>query len=117
MQKNIISKENIIKYTWGNECFGWRLVDTDELSIIEEEMPANTEEKFHYHVKANQFFYIHEGTATFIVEDEVEIVAANKGFLISAGKKHKIQNNTGQSLKFLVISQPTTKNDRNETNL
>ena len=109
------SKNNIDKYIWGNNCFGWKLVDTEELSIIEEEMPPNTEEIYHYHSKANQFFYILEGSATFIVKNKKDIVSSNEGFSINKGQKHKIQNNSDSTIKFLVISQPTTKHDRNES--
>lgn len=110
----IISKNSIKKYIWGDNCSGWKLVDTDKLSIIEEEMPAKTEEIVHYHSKANQFFYILDGIATFIVGEKEDNVDSNKGFFIPAKSKHKIRNNTEEPLKFLVISQPTTKHDRNE---
>ncbi|MET7035751.1 hypothetical protein [Elizabethkingia miricola] len=47
---------NTEHYNWGGVCDGWHLLKTDSLSIIQEKMPPNTEETFHYHTKAQQFF-------------------------------------------------------------
>jgi hypothetical protein len=46
------------------------------------------------------------------VEDVTVVVAEQKGLLIQPKTKHFIANETGESLDFLVISQPTTNNDR-----
>lgn len=108
----IKSVENSEHYTWGNNCDGWRLVQTESLSVIEESMPPHTEEQLHYHDKAQQFFYILKGTATFETEDGFVDVEANKGIHIQPGKKHRIINNTDQPLRFIVISEPQSRGDR-----
>jgi hypothetical protein len=37
-----ISKLNAEHYIWGDQCDGWHLVSTSDLSIIQERMPAKT---------------------------------------------------------------------------
>ena len=46
----------------------WAFVDSDELSVKQELMPKQTAESLHYHKKAQQFFFILKGIATFEVE-------------------------------------------------
>ena len=99
-------------YFWGDQCEGWRLVDNSDLSIIEEVMPAGASEKWHIHHKASQFFFILKGIATFEFENKKTEVEPLKGIRIEAGEKHRIVNYTTEELHFLVISQPTTRNDR-----
>ena len=75
-------------------------------------MPPGTKEQLHFHFKAQQFFYILKGTATFYSNHEKSTVEANTGILIPAGVKHYIANETQFEIEFLVVSQPTTTNDR-----
>ena len=58
---------SVAHYQWGAGCDGWRLVDAPELSIIQERMPPGTAEQQHYHERAQQFFFVLAGTATFEV--------------------------------------------------
>ena len=109
----IINKEKALQhYTWGDNCDGWVFVDTDELSVKQERMPQQTVETLHYHEKAQQFFFILKGIATFEVEEECFSVKENEGFHIPAGKKHRIINNANTDLEFILSSQPSTNNDR-----
>lgn len=87
-------------------------VDSPGLSVKQELMPAQTAETLHYHEKAQQFFFILNGTATFEVEGESYIVQAGEGFHIAPGKKHNISNNTTGDLEFILSSQPSTNEDR-----
>ena len=75
-------------------------------------MPSRTKEKLHFHSKAQQFFFILKGTAKFYVADKMESVGENQGILIDPKMEHYIANETEKKLDFLVISQPTTNNDR-----
>lgn len=99
-------------YTWGTACDSWVLADTETLSVKQEQMPPDTKEKLHVHAQAQQFFFILNGTATFYLENKTVTLNAAQGLLIPAGKKHYIANETGEPLNFLVISQPSTNNDR-----
>lgn len=110
---SIVSKRNFSHhYTWGNGCEGWVLMDTDGLSVKQERMPAQTSETLHYHEKAQQFFFILKGNATFEVENESYTVYAGQGFYIEPGKKHRIINNTAEDIEFILSSQPSTNKDR-----
>ena len=108
-----VSKHNSLHhYKWGNDCDGWVLVDTNALSVKQERMPAQTSEALHYHEKAQQFFFILKGIATFEVENESYTVQPGQGFHIGAGKKHRIINNTAEDIEFILSSQPSTNQDR-----
>lgn len=107
------NKQTALKhYQWGEGGHGWVFVDTPGLSVKQELMPAKTAETLHYHEKAQQFFFILSGTATFYVEGETFTVQAGEGFHIAAGKKHNITNNANGDLEFILSSQPSTNNDR-----
>ena len=108
----IKNKQNTEHYFWSDKCEGFRLVQTENLSVIQEIMPPSTMEQMHYHNEAMQFFYIIKGIATFIIENEQIVVDKGNGIQILPKIKHQIQNNQSFELEFLVISQPQTKNDR-----
>ncbi|CAN5314169.1 hypothetical protein BH11BAC6_BH11BAC6_18560 [soil metagenome] len=99
-------------YQWGNGCDGWVLVDSEMLSVKQECMPAQTSETLHYHEKAQQFFFILKGIATFELENVSYIVEAGNGMHIAQGKKHRIINNTAADIEFILSSQPSTSKDR-----
>ncbi|HVX52100.1 MAG TPA: cupin domain-containing protein [Chitinophagaceae bacterium] len=111
-KNNIALAEGGNHYMWGDNCDGWVLVNTPGLSVKQERMPAHTAETLHYHKQSRQFFFILKGTATFEVEGETNTVLAGGGFYIEAGEKHRILNNTGEDLEFILSSQPSTNNDR-----
>jgi mannose-6-phosphate isomerase-like protein (cupin superfamily) len=108
----IISKETAEHYTWGQNCDGWHLLKSDSLSIIQEKMPGGTEEALHFHAKAQQFFYILSGQATFEIGNDLIEVTANEGLHIAPNQKHKIKNTSISDLHFLVISEPKAHGDR-----
>ena len=108
----IIDKQTSGHYLWGERCDSWILADTEGLSVKQESMPSGTKEKLHFHTHAQQFFFILKGTATFYLNNEKLTVAAEKGLLIQPMVKHYIANESNERLDFLVISQPTTNNDR-----
>jgi mannose-6-phosphate isomerase-like protein (cupin superfamily) len=109
----VINKEKALQhYSWGNHCDGWVLVDTDELSVKQERMPQQTAETLHYHEKAQQFFFILKGIATFEADGKFFTVKANEGFHIFPGTRHRIANNSNEELEFILSSQPSTNTDR-----
>jgi len=112
MTEKIIDKQTAEHYLWGSNCDSWVLTDTIGLSVKQESMPSSTREKLHFHTNAQQFFYILKGSATFYLEGDKIIVDEQKGILIRPKTKHFIANETTEQLEFLVISQPTTNNDR-----
>lgn len=100
------------KYVWGNNCTGWNFIDTDQLSVKQELMPAGTAEALHYHQQANQFFFILKGSATFEIDQHITILSEHQGIEIKAGQQHRIINQGNADLEFILYSQPSTKNDR-----
>jgi len=99
-------------YQWGDQCDAWKLLATDQLSVIEERMPAGTEEILHFHHQSQQFFYVLSGIATFEIEGQKTEVLKNEGIYIRPNQHHKIINAQNEELTFLVISQPNAHGDR-----
>ncbi|MFT4202853.1 MAG: cupin domain-containing protein [Chitinophagaceae bacterium] len=110
--EDIIDKNIAEHYIWGDNCDSWVLADTIGLSVKQESMPSGTRENLHFHTNAQQFFFILKGAGTFYLENSKIIVAEHKGILVRPETKHYIANETIEQLDFLVISQPTTNNDR-----
>lgn len=112
----IASQHTVERFTWGDVCNGWRLLDHKDLSVIEETVPAGAGELWHFHDRARQFFYILDGAASFEVADEPAFVlGAGEGIAVDAGKPHRISNPDGPAeVRFLVISAPATRGDRRD---
>ncbi len=108
----VIDHKTAAHYLWGNSCDSWVLAETEMLSIKQENMPPGTKEKLHFHKNAQQFFFVLKGTATFYVDEKKEILNEQQGLLIRKNSKHFIANETTEPIQFLVISQPSTDNDR-----
>lgn len=108
----IVNTENSEHYNWGNGSDGWHLLQSDALSVIEENVPPNEKEERHYHNESQQFFYILSGVAHLEVDGNVFEVHAGSGIHIPAKKPHQLMNNGSINLRFLVISQPKSHGDR-----
>lgn len=108
----IKTKENSAHYFWGEECDSWVFHHSENLVVKQEMMPPKTSEKWHFHELAQQFFYILKGEATFYIEEEKFMVKSGEGIAIEAKKKHYIANETSENIEFLVISNPSTDDDR-----
>ncbi|WP_233193119.1 cupin domain-containing protein [Acidimangrovimonas sediminis] len=109
----IQNRSNAEHYKWGDACDGWRLLDNEDLSVIEERMPPGTAEVMHLHDRANQVFYVLEGMLTLLVGGEIERLSASDSLNVRSGTPHQARNESEtDSVRFLVISAPTTKGDR-----
>lgn len=106
------SKANAPHYVWGGDCDGWRLVDRQDLSVIHERMPPGRQEVRHFHTTARQFFFVLSGALTLEVDGERHVLGAGNGLEIAAGSPHQAINVGPDPVEFLVISQPTTRGDR-----
>lgn len=107
-----VTKENSEEYDWGQKCKGWHLVNTTELSVIQEIMPSGTKEIKHKHSTSQQFFFIIKGVATFLINGEKHIINSNQGIHIQPNIFHQISNETNENLEFIVVSQPHSHGDR-----
>ena len=109
-----ISRDNAEHYRWGHECDGWHLVKDKNLSVIEEFMPPGAAEIRHHHLHAQQFFYILTGEVLMEVDGETILIRAGSGIRILPGSRHQIRNPSSTAVRFLVVSQPPSHNDRIE---
>lgn len=112
----IKSKKNSEHYSWGSNCDSWILKDSRNLSVKQEIMPSGTAEKRHFHNNAEQFFYILKGEAVFYIDEEEFSVKTGESITILPKSEHYISNESTEDVEFLVISAPSTNNDRIEIN-
>jgi mannose-6-phosphate isomerase-like protein (cupin superfamily) len=84
-------------------------VKTDELSVIEEQMPPGTAEQRHKHERSRQFFYVLSGELTIEREGEVNLLIPGMGLEIAPGQAHQVMNVSGTNVLFIVTSQPSTR--------
>ena len=109
----IVRKKNADHYLWGAACDGWYLVQDPALSVIYERMPPGTAEVRHFHQQARQLFWILRGTAEFeAAEGQWIAVGANEGLEVLPQAAHRIANRSEHDVEFLVISHPSTQEDR-----
>ena len=108
----IVSIETGKHYVWGGNCDGWHLAASSNLSVIQERVPCCSSEVRHLHNKAEQFFYVLNGTASLEVSGTVYVLKPNEGFHVPAGVPHTLSNQHGQPLEFLVVSAPPSHGDR-----
>ncbi len=107
-----ISTENAEHYIWGEVCDGWQLLKREDMSVIQERVPAGGAEVMHHHNVARQFFYILEGEGTMVFEDHEVVLQKGQGLEIPPQVKHQFKNQSAADVHFLVISVPTTRGDR-----
>ena len=114
MEQAPIDKTSALHYTWGDQCDSWILHDTETLSVKQESMPPGSKEKLHIHHQASQFFFILKGRAVFYLDGEKIILSAQQGLSVPNGSRHFIANESAGDIEFLVITQPSAKNDRED---
>jgi mannose-6-phosphate isomerase-like protein (cupin superfamily) len=108
----VVSIENAEHYIWGEICDGWHLLKREDISVIQESVPAGGAEVMHYHNTARQFFYILEGEGTMVLEDREAVLGKGQGLEIQPQVKHQFKNQSNTDVHFLVISVPPTRGDR-----
>ncbi len=107
-----VSIANAEHYVWGDGCEGWHLLQDPSLSVIRERVPPGKSEVLHFHSRAQQFFFIISGHATVDVENRVVELGPGEGLHVPGGSKHRFHNAGITAVEFLVISTPTTRDDR-----
>jgi mannose-6-phosphate isomerase-like protein (cupin superfamily) len=108
----VVSVENAEHYLWGEVCDGWHLLKRDDVSVIQERVPARAVESMHFHTKARQFFYILEGEGIILFEDHSIVLRKGEGVEIAPQVRHQFRNQSDADVHFLVISVPPTGGDR-----
>ncbi|HLO17460.1 MAG TPA: cupin domain-containing protein [Anaerolineales bacterium] len=108
----VVSIDSAEHYAWGEICDGWHLLKREDMSVIQERVPAGGAEVMHYHAKSRQFFYILEGEGIIVFEDHQVLLRKGQGIEISPMVKHQFRNGAPSDVHFLVISIPSTRGDR-----
>jgi len=109
---NPVSVSNAEHYTWRGKSDGWHLLKHDDLSVIQERVPAGGREVMHYHERSRQFFYVLQGEGSLALEDQKVILRSGEGLEIAPGIRHRFENNSESEVIFLVISAPGSHGDR-----
>ncbi len=108
----MVDKNTAEHYIWGENCDGWRFLQTENLSVVLETVLPGVVEERHYHKEIRQFFYIISGTATIELDGQIETLISGQGIEIPAGLPHKLINETDKDLELLVVSSGLTAVDR-----
>ena len=109
---SVRNKENAEHYSWGGACDGWRLLNREDLSVIQERIPPGLGEVVHYHSRSRQLFYVIQGQLEIELEGEKVLLASGDSFEIAPMHHHRVTNSSEADAHFLVISSPSTTNDR-----
>jgi mannose-6-phosphate isomerase-like protein (cupin superfamily) len=109
---SVWNKKNAEHYTWGAGCDGWRLLNRGDLSVIQERIPPGLGEVLHYHTHARQLFYVIEGQFEIELAGEKVLLASGDSLEIAPMQHHRVANSSEADAHFLVISSPSTTNDR-----
>jgi mannose-6-phosphate isomerase-like protein (cupin superfamily) len=112
MFMNVANIKTAEHYSWGDNCDGWYLLKSAELTIIQERMPPGAAEAEHRHTKSRQFFYVLSGTATMSCDGVSAVLNAGDGLEIPPGVVHQIANLGTTPLEIIVTSQPPSHGDR-----
>jgi mannose-6-phosphate isomerase-like protein (cupin superfamily) len=112
LERLMIRSANAEHYTWGQQCDGWHLARTADLSVIQERMPPAASEVRHRHIRARQFFFVISGVLTIETAGSVTTLAPLQGLEIAPGEVHQVFNRSAKDVVFLVVSQPPSHGDR-----
>ncbi len=108
----IRNQSNAPHYTWGRVCDGWRLVDRDDLSVIRERVPPGAGEALHRHRRAEQVFIVLSGELLVEIDAVPSTLRAGDSIEVRAGAAHRVSNPGDVDAWFLVVSAPSTRDDR-----
>src|SRR5262245_15367691 len=75
-------------------------------SLAEARLPVGASTQEHYHARTEEIYFITAGTGRMRIDDEVRAVKAGDAIAILPGKKHKLWNTGGETLKLLCCCAP-----------
>lgn len=109
----VMNRDTADAYFWNDgKCQAWRLLEGQDLTVIEEIMPPGTAEQRHSHTFARQFFYVLEGEAIMSVAERTYTLRPGDGVMVAPRQAHAICNESDGDLRVLVISAPRANGDR-----
>ncbi len=99
-------------YVWGDGCDGWHLLQSGDLSVIQERVPAGAAEVTHVHRRAHQFFLVLKGEGSMLLDEQEITLPEGCGIDIQPGIRHRFWNRSSSDVILLVISAPPSHGDR-----
>ena len=108
----VMNAGNAEHYTWGAGCDGWRLLNNADLAVIQERIPPGLGEVRHYHARSRQLFYVLHGRLQIEIGDVVEELGIGDSIEVPPTVPHSVRNPFEADARFLVVSAPSTANDR-----
>jgi mannose-6-phosphate isomerase-like protein (cupin superfamily) len=110
----VVNRLSAEHYVWGTMCDGWRLLDRPDLAVIEERIPSGAGEVRHLHRRARQMFVVLSGSLQIELDGGTETLASGDALEVPPGVPHRVWNRSHEDARFLVISAPTTRGDRED---
>lgn len=101
-------------YLWQEVCDGWRLLDEADLAVTEEQMPAGRAERRHRHAAARQLFYVLSGALHIERDGSEHRLTTAQALAVPPGAAHQVSAPGPSDVRFLVISAPSTRHDRED---
>ena len=99
-------------YVWGNQCDGWHLLRSPNVSVITDRMPPGTSEVAHHHAKSQQLFFVLSGELVLESDGVRHVLHARESAHVPPHLVHQAINNSAEPVEFLVISEPPSHGDR-----
>ena len=75
-------------------------------SLAEARLPVGASTQEHYHVRAEEIYYITHGTGRMRIEGEMRDVKAGDAVAIPPGSKHKLWSTGNETLRLLCCCAP-----------
>lgn len=93
------------------ELLAWRNSSIRNQSLAEARINVGGATQEHFHVKAEEIYYITHGTGRLRIEQELRDVQPGDAIAIPPGKKHKLWNTGLEPLRLLCCCAPAYEDD------
>jgi mannose-6-phosphate isomerase-like protein (cupin superfamily) len=80
-------------------------------SLAEARLPVGGATQEHLHPRAEEIYYITHGAGKIRIENETRDVRAGDAIAIPPGRKHKLWNTGGETLRLLCCCAPAYEQD------
>jgi len=80
-------------------------------SLAEARLPVRSNTQEHYHLQAEEIYYITHGTGRIRIGDEVQDVKPGDAIAIPPGQRHKLWNTGDEPLRLLCCCAPAYEHD------
>jgi mannose-6-phosphate isomerase-like protein (cupin superfamily) len=80
-------------------------------SLAEARLPAGGSTQEHYHAKAEEIYFITQGTGRMRIEAAIREVKVGDAIAIPPGQRHKLWNTGNETLRLLCCCAPGYEHD------